>query len=115
MSSGDQQPSRDIPPEIRACPYVGLRPFKEDQAEFFFGRETERRILLANVTTRAVTILFGPSGVGKSSLLLAGLVPDLRPRQQVEIVYFNRCQVPHHALVEQRSPRLAALEASVES
>jgi WD40 repeat protein len=61
-----------------AGPYVGLVPFDEDDARFFFGRSREAGIVAANLRSARLTILYGPSGVGKSSLLMAGAVHDLR-------------------------------------
>ncbi|MBI5563309.1 MAG: SUMF1/EgtB/PvdO family nonheme iron enzyme [Chloroflexi bacterium] len=60
------------------CPYVGLRPFDEGDADLFFGRETS----IANLTTRLNTtralFITGPSGSGKSSLARAGLIAGLK-------------------------------------
>ncbi|MFD5711537.1 caspase family protein [Streptomyces pharetrae] len=58
------------------CPYPGLRPFLPEQHHLFFGREEMTERLLARVTgTRPgePLVLIGNSGVGKSSLLRAGL------------------------------------------
>jgi conflict system STAND superfamily ATPase len=63
---------------VRDCPYSGLMPFTEEQAEFFFGREDERKIIAANLMASRLTLLYGPSGVGKSSVLNAGVAHDLR-------------------------------------
>ncbi|MCD2196133.1 hypothetical protein LQ327_22430 [Actinomycetospora endophytica] len=60
------------------CPYVGLVPFTEDDRTLFFGRTREVRLLAANLSTRRLTLLYAPSGVGKTSLLRAGLLPHLR-------------------------------------
>ena len=65
---------------MRECPYAGLMPFTEEQAEFFFGREAEREIITANLMASRLTLLYGPSGVGKSSVLNAGVAHDLRAR-----------------------------------
>ena len=59
-------------------PYVGLVPYDEDDAAFFFGRSTESAIIAANLRAARLTIVYGPSGVGKSSLLNAGVVHHLR-------------------------------------
>lgn len=59
-------------------PYVGLVPYDVGDAAFFFGRSTEVGIVVANLRSAPLTILYGPSGVGKSSLLMAGAVHDLR-------------------------------------
>jgi WD40 repeat protein len=61
-------------------PYVGLVPYREEDAPFFFGREREQRIVTANLRAARLTLLYGPSGVGKSSLLRAGVVSSLRAR-----------------------------------
>jgi len=60
------------------CPYVGLTPFGEEDWRFFFGREEDRRVLVSNLAAARLTLVYGPTGVGKSSLLRAGVVRDLR-------------------------------------
>ena len=59
-------------------PWPGLSTFTEEQTAFFFGRDEEVRELLRRVERKALTILFGQSGLGKSSLLQAGVFPRLR-------------------------------------
>ncbi len=59
-------------------PYVGLVPYDEEDADLFFGRDEEKRIVAANLRATRLTIVYGPSGVGKTSLLQAGVVHDLR-------------------------------------
>ncbi len=59
------------------CPYKGLFPYEEEDRLFFFGRETWRKIITDNLITWRLTILSGGSGVGKSSVLRAGVVHDL--------------------------------------
>ncbi len=78
----ERPPSRNVrfkSPGVRderdRCPYPGLTSFKEDEAEFFFGREAEIRQLWRKITTRKLLAVIGPSGVGKSSLLRAGVIP----------------------------------------
>ncbi|HEY9833849.1 MAG TPA: caspase family protein [Stenomitos sp.] len=61
-------------------PYRGLASFDEKHANFFFGRkilieELQRRLSQPN---RSLTVVLGASGSGKSSLVKAGLIPDLR-------------------------------------
>ena len=62
----------------RRCPYVGLTPFSEKDAEFFFGRTADIEIVATNLRAAPLTVFYGSSGVGKSSLLNAGVVPYLR-------------------------------------
>lgn len=59
-------------------PWPGLRAFTENDREFFFGRERETAELLTIVKRNAVVVLYGQSGLGKTSLLQAGLFPDLK-------------------------------------
>ena len=61
-------------------PYPGLEPFGEDDAGRFFGREdaTGELIGLLRASASGVAVLVGPSGVGKSSLLRAGVLAALR-------------------------------------
>lgn len=59
-------------------PYKGLMPYSEEDAPFFFGRDAEREIITANLMASRLTLLYGPSGVGKSSVLRAGVAHHLR-------------------------------------
>jgi len=74
------------------CPFVGLRSFREEDAPFFFGRERDIRVIASNVLTTSLTVLYGPSGVGKSSVLQAGVIPFLRASSDTCVVYFNTWQ-----------------------
>jgi len=66
--------------EPPAGPYKGLAPFGDspEDALLFFGREGEREAIVANLVSTRLTVLYGPSGVGKSSLLHAGVAQRLR-------------------------------------
>ena len=55
------------------CPYVGLAPFEAAHADYFFGRALDSTVLADNVLARRITVLYGASGVGKSSVLNVGL------------------------------------------
>jgi WD40 repeat protein len=61
-------------------PFKGLAPFGESELDtlLFFGREREIEVIAANLVASRLTILYGPSGVGKTSLLRAGVVTRLR-------------------------------------
>jgi WD40 repeat protein len=54
-------------------PYKGLIPYSEDDAPFFFGRKRERENIISNLMGSRLTLLYGPTGVGKSSVLNAGV------------------------------------------
>ncbi|MBV8253412.1 MAG: hypothetical protein JO154_12460 [Chitinophaga sp.] len=55
--------------------YPGPVPFSEEYMELFFGREDDISLLGNLIKLNTVTVLFGRSGIGKSSLIEAGLCP----------------------------------------
>ena len=59
-------------------PWLGLASFTEETRQYFFGREEEVAELARRVQRKLLTVLFGQSGLGKTSILRAGLVPRLR-------------------------------------
>ncbi len=65
-------------PKRIESPFIGLMPYSEGDAHFFFGREREQRVITANLFAARLTILYGSSGVGKSSVLRAGVIRELR-------------------------------------
>jgi WD40 repeat protein len=67
---------------IPDSPYKGLVPFEDSQLDalLFFGRERESNIIGENVLAARLTVLYGPSGVGKTSVLRAGVAHRLRAR-----------------------------------
>ncbi len=72
---------REIWPELAeqdVCPYRGLEPFTAEHAQWFQGRKDAVRQVLANLAQQQrMTLLLGPSGSGKSSLVQAGVLPAL--------------------------------------
>ena len=60
-------------------PWLGLASFTEETRAYFYGREEEIAELCRRVQRKLLTILFGQSGLGKTSILRAGIVPRLRP------------------------------------
>jgi len=63
-------------------PFPGFRPFTREMASVFWGRDEEIRELfdlVVNKTKVRTTLVFGPLGVGKTSLVQAGLIPRLQP------------------------------------
>ncbi|MFD4267814.1 hypothetical protein [Rhodococcus sp. NPDC058481] len=69
----------------RDNPWPGLESFEEDAQTFFFGRDHEIAALGNHVLDSPVTVLYGRSGLGKTSLLQAGLFPVLRERHLLPI------------------------------
>ncbi|MCF3574115.1 WD40 repeat domain-containing protein [Planktothrix agardhii 1812] len=84
--------------EILPCPYRGLFHFGPDDAEFFFGREVFVTELLQATQTRNFIPVLGASGSGKSSVVLAGLVPKLQQKGHWKFTHFRPGNDPFHAL-----------------
>ena len=59
-------------------PYVGLRPYNDDESLLFFGRKEQTMDLLQRLHAHHFVAVVGSSGCGKSSLLRAGLIPSLK-------------------------------------
>jgi len=66
-------------------PYPGLRPFRDDESDVFFGREKQIDLLLTRLARNRFLAVIGPSGCGKSSLVKAGLLPALNAGFMAEV------------------------------
>jgi hypothetical protein len=68
----------ELDQELVPCPYPGARPFDTEHAAYFYGRDDDIGRLADAVSRQPLVAVAGPSGVGKSSLVRAGLLPRLR-------------------------------------
>lgn len=80
----------EVRPELRRyaalpSPFRGLGSFREQDSDHYFGRSEQIKSLTEAVTTSSIVPVIGVSGVGKSSLVHAGLVPELRRRGDYSI------------------------------
>jgi len=95
---------------LSACPYRGLLAFQEKDAEFFFGRDEFVQQLVDAVQKHSLVPVIGASGSGKSSVVLAGLIPRLREEGTWLIESFRPGNQPFYelafALVCVRYPKL---------
>jgi energy-coupling factor transporter ATP-binding protein EcfA2 len=71
-------------------PYRGFESYDEVDADLFFGRHQVVKRLAARVEERQLTVVTGPTGCGKSSLVRAGLIPALRGRPDWSITRPHR-------------------------
>ncbi|OYE04064.1 WD40 repeat domain-containing protein [Nostoc sp. 'Peltigera membranacea cyanobiont' 232] len=84
--------------EYLRCPYQGLFHFGPNDAEFFFGREIFIEELYITTKTRNFIPVLGASGSGKSSVVLAGLVPKLEKEGHWEFTHFRPGSDPFHVI-----------------
>ena len=66
-----------VHPVVDRCPYLGLAGYDEQDVRLFVGRERLTSVLAGRIADQSIVLVIGPSGVGKSSLVRAGLVPAL--------------------------------------
>jgi len=59
------------------CPYLGIRPFRREDAHLFYGREATINPLIDSLSEKHFAAVVAPSGYGKSSLIKAGLIPKI--------------------------------------
>ncbi len=69
--------------DVGVCPYMGLQAFGEEDAQFFYGRETLTQHLVSELNRRAFLAVVGASGSGKSSVVHAGLIAQLQQGVQL--------------------------------
>ncbi|MEV0635501.1 serine protease [Streptomyces sp. NPDC050619] len=67
-----------LDPSLRVCPFRGLEPFREQDAAVFYARRADSERITAALRDHPFVPVAGASGVGKSSLVRAGVLPLLR-------------------------------------
>ena len=96
---GAGQPIAPQPVQASAtCPYRGLEYFNEDHADYFFGREELTATLLDKVQRDRFVAVVGASGIGKSSLVRAGLLSHLKQQSQWQIKLLTPTDRPLRSL-----------------
>jgi Trypsin-like peptidase domain len=93
---------REVLGGVPACPYRGLLSFRAEdaQAGLFVGRQEEVARFERMVAQRALVVVVGPSGVGKSSLVNAGLLPALLGTGGWAAATFRPGETPFFALAK---------------
>ncbi|WP_293349395.1 WD40 repeat domain-containing protein, partial [Microcoleus sp. CAWBG51] len=82
------------------CPYKGLFAFQREDAKFFFGRERFTATLIESVTSQPFLAIIGNSGMGKSSVVFAGVVPELEKLGNWQFLTFRPKNNPFIQLAE---------------
>jgi WD40 repeat protein len=95
-------------------PYKGLTHFTEADAAFFFGRESERDLIVASLKAARLTLVYGQSGAGKSSLLRAGVAASLREAARRDLHTFGTAEFVPVVFSTWRDDPLAGIAAAIE-
>ena len=91
MANDKALDNRDREGQTRGLnPYVGPRSFNEEHSRYFFGRDEERRQLTSLVIAHRVVLFYAQSGAGKTSLLRASVLPELKRRKKVVVLPITR-------------------------
>jgi len=64
--------------DVKRYRYPGLSSFENSDQDVFFGRDDDKEYVLRSILLNSCTVICGKSGVGKSSLLNAGVLPEIR-------------------------------------
>lgn len=107
------EPTGDTRSGVDECPYRGLNVFGEEHAEYFKGREAASEELLKAVEKRHFVAYTSASGVGKSSVIFAGLVPRLRLKGNWIVVSMRPLSDPFQSLAVALAPLLEPRLAGV--
>jgi len=90
LSHGREAPSYGV-----RCPFPGLRAFTENEREFFRGRDSLVALLLERFHRQPFLAVLGNSGCGKSSLVMAGVIPRLQEaNSKLEVVQLRPGEHP---------------------
>src|SRR5262249_8097955 len=104
--------SGELPPAPVRPPFHGLASFTEDDRGRLHGRDRELTRITELALFRRLIVVTAPSGVGKTSLLRAGLVPRLRARSAE--AHYASCRSDDEAgLAAAASPGATTLEAAL--
>lgn len=91
-------------------PYRGMQSFSEQHKDLFFGRAKPVDEIFSLLKNNLLTVIFGKSGIGKSSLINAGLVPKLRENFYLPVLV----RIPFSdAVIDPLAYTCACIEAEV--
>ena len=104
-------PDYSLPPADVPCPYKGLVRFEPEDSDLFFGREELVSALVARLEDSPFLAVVGPSGSGKSSLVRAGVVPELeRAEPSIRAGIIEPGEHPLQTLVRARGAALVVVD-----
>ena len=94
-------------------PWKGLDSYNSSDASYFYGRKEDTAALINAIVNNRITILYGPSGVGKSSILNAGAIPYFSQNNYL-IVNINMRELDLRSYISISSQLIAAVETEAQ-
>ncbi|MEO0582914.1 MAG: SUMF1/EgtB/PvdO family nonheme iron enzyme [Bacteroidota bacterium] len=85
--------------------YPGPKPFSTEEASIFFGRSEDVEKLMRRIQQEQLLVLYGKSGLGKSSLLNAGLIPKIHEQRKIGELTYHPLSIRFNAWTEERKER----------
>ena len=79
--------------ETKSYRYPGVRPFGINDSDIFFGRKDDTSKLFKLIMLEKITVLFGKSGHGKSSIINAGIIPKLKDSHTPERFSYHPVEI----------------------
>ncbi len=101
-----------VRPEEGVGPFRGLLAFGEQDAPWFFGRDAEANAFVERLRDTPTLTVVGPSGTGKSSFALAGVVPRLRDEAYWIVVHIRPGRDPFTTLAQRLLARDRTISGS---
>lgn len=115
VTNGHEQTKQPEQRTLAVRPYKLLDYYGPDDANIYFAREHESFLLISLIHGHRLTLLYGASGTGKTSLLLAGVMPRLEAADPAyAVVYVRVLESPVAAVRRQVQRRLGDKEISAE-
>lgn len=96
----------------RKNPFVGARSYEENDKDSFYGRSMESKDLLQLIKINSFTLLYGRSGLGKSSVIKAGLFPLLRENGYLPIYLKPNYNNPETNLIKEIEKKITEFIAN---
>ncbi len=69
--------------------FIGIRPFETFEKDFFFERENDVNNIFKSINFRKNTLIHSKAGIGKTSVIKAGLLPQLKNNDRFQTFYFS--------------------------
>ena len=81
---------------VQVKPFVGPQAFEESDSSFFYGRDREVQEIIALILSSSTSLIYAKSGIGKSSIFNAKVIPDFKGKKyKVKVLPMPRFSAMH--------------------